>query len=228
MDYGHWDISLVGEFDPAEWHGFIYEIEHIASGKLYIGKKSLRYKGPKTKKSKNRMRDSKWVDYTSSSETVNELITEEGMGAFAFRIIKLCSGKCELNYEEESIQRERDVLRARLPNGERAYFNRTIGYKNFGGLEKQSEASNAKRRAKMLGNTYATAHKGRVLSEEWKAKLSEAASARIRTPEENEKRSATMSKLRWWNDGIQNARQEECPGEGWVAGRLPFPFVKDP
>jgi hypothetical protein len=49
-----------------------------------------------------------------------------------------------LSYEEESIQRARDVLRARLPNGELKYFNRTIGYKNFAGLEKQSEESKRK------------------------------------------------------------------------------------
>ena len=29
IDYGHWDISAVGDFDPAEFFGFIYEIEEI-------------------------------------------------------------------------------------------------------------------------------------------------------------------------------------------------------
>lgn len=35
-----------------------------------------------------------------------------------------------------------------------------------------------------------------------------------------EKRSQTMSKLKWWNDGIVEIRNKECPGEGWIKGRL--------
>jgi hypothetical protein len=27
----------------------------------------------------------------------------------------------------------------------------------------------------------------------------------------------------WWNDGVHQTRAFECPGEGWVRGRLPFP-----
>lgn len=32
----------------------------------------------------------------------------------------------------------------------------------------------------------------------------------------------TKSKL-WWNDGTNQTRAFECPGEGWMRGRLPFP-----
>jgi hypothetical protein len=27
----------------------------------------------------------------------------------------------------------------------------------------------------------------------------------------------------WWNNGVKQTRALECPGEGWVRGRLPFP-----
>ena len=27
----------------------------------------------------------------------------------------------------------------------------------------------------------------------------------------------------WWNNGVEQTRAFECPGEGWVRGRLPFP-----
>jgi hypothetical protein len=27
----------------------------------------------------------------------------------------------------------------------------------------------------------------------------------------------------WWNNGVTCTRSKECPGEGWVRGRLPFP-----
>ena len=32
----------------------------------------------------------------------------------------------------------------------------------------------------------------------------------------------TKGKL-WWNNGVEQTRSFECPGEGWVRGRLPFP-----
>lgn len=34
--------------------------------------------------------------------------------------------------------------------------------------------------------------------------------------------SLTKGKL-WWNKGSEQTRAFECPGEGWVRGRLPFP-----
>lgn len=149
--YGHWLIDAVGAFDPKDFVGFIYEIEQLSSGKSYIGKKQFKFKRKKTKSNPSRTKDSDWREYTSSSESVNELIAEVGKEDFAFRILLLCIGKCMLGYEEESIQRERDVLRARLPNGERKYFNRTIGYKNFAGLEKQTEEAKEKNRRAHLG-----------------------------------------------------------------------------
>lgn len=27
-------------------------------------------------------------------------------------------------------------------------------------------------------------------------------------------------KLPWWNNGVNNTRSAQCPGEGWVQGRL--------
>lgn len=32
-----------------------------------------------------------------------------------------------------------------------------------------------------------------------------------------------MRGKRWWNNGVNQTRAFECPGEGWVRGRLPFP-----
>tara|TARA_R110000868_G_scaffold79604_15_gene226419 strand:+ start:635 stop:1102 length:468 start_codon:yes stop_codon:yes gene_type:complete len=146
--YGHWDISLVGPFNPVEWHGFVYEITQRSTGKSYLGKKQLLFKRKKTKNNKSRTKPSDWLNYTSSSALVNDLIVEHGKDDFHFKILLLCSGKCMLGYEEESIQREKDVLRHRLPNGDLKYFNRTIGFRNFGGLEKQTLES----RTKMLAS----------------------------------------------------------------------------
>ena len=114
-EYGHWDVSLVGDFNSYEFFGFIYEIEEIDTGRLYIGRRQFRTK------TKSRIT---WREYTSSSEELCSLIRDRGKQHFAFRIIMLCVGKCQLTYEEESLQFKCDVLRSRLDNGEKTYFNK--------------------------------------------------------------------------------------------------------
>lgn len=185
MDYGHWDISLVGDFDPAEFFGFIYEIEQRSTGKAYIGKKFFKFKRQKTKANKSRTKESDWRDYMSSSESLTSLIEEVGRDDFAFRIVRLCTGRCELTYSEQEAQFAADVLRARLPNGDRKYFNKTIGHLLFSGVEKQTEESNRKRSESQKGRPgripsaetrqkMSEAHRGTVLTEETRAKMSAA------------------------------------------------------
>ena len=62
-DYGHWDISLVGEFNPDKHLGFVYQITHKQSGKSYIGCKHL-WKFKKRK----RVMASEWRYYYSSGK----------------------------------------------------------------------------------------------------------------------------------------------------------------
>ena len=80
-------------------------------------------------------------------------------------------------------------------------------------------------------------HKGKVLSEEAKRKVSEARKGRLLSEETKKKMSEarlgvkkseeTKRKMReagkgrlFWNDGTRNIRSKECPGDGWVRGRL--------
>ena len=144
MDHGYWDVTAVGDFDPKDWFGFIYLIEDLDTGKMYLGKKFFLHKRKKTKSNRSRTKESDWKTYTSSCEPLNDLIKEKGRMSFAFRIIRLCSGRCELSYAEQEAQFGFDVLRARLPNGEHRYFNRTISHFNFAGLEKQTAESRRK------------------------------------------------------------------------------------
>jgi hypothetical protein len=144
VSYGHWDISLVGEFDPALWWGFAYRIEDRFTGKSYIGKKIFRFKRQRTKANPARTKESDWKEYCSSCEPLQEAILERGKGQFAFQILALCSGKCELSYTEQALQFGHDVLRATLPNGEHRFYNRTIAHFNYAGLEKQTAESHRK------------------------------------------------------------------------------------
>jgi hypothetical protein len=250
MDAGHWNIDAVGEFDPAEFFGFIYEIMELATGRMYIGRKKFRIK--------NQNKRQQWQNYTGSCEPLNELIAEHGKDAFSFCIIRLCSGQCELTYSENEIQHARDVLRAKLPTGEKAYFNRAIGYKHYAGLEKQSEATRIKISRALLGNTNCAGHqnslghkmtdesrrrisegnKGKVRTAEMREryaaskrgipktvehrqKLSEANIGKVRSDESKNKASETLSRLKWWNNGVFQVRTEERPpGDEWLPGRL--------
>jgi hypothetical protein len=140
-DTGHWDDSLVGEFDPTKFFGFIYLIEDRDTGRAYIGKKFFKHKRQKTLKNKSRTKESDWKHYNSSCEELCEAIAERGASHFFFKILRLCSGRCELSYTEQELQFAHDVLRARLPNGEHKYYNKTIAHFNFAGLEKQTAES---------------------------------------------------------------------------------------
>lgn len=40
------------------------------------------------------------------------------------------------------------------------------------------------------------------------------------TEEHKKKVSEQVSKRRWWNNGVKDKHTIECPGEGWVLGRL--------
>lgn len=168
--FGHWNIAAVGEFDPAEFFGFVYEIEELSTGRSYIGKKFFRFKRQKTKANPSRTKDSDWQEYRSSCEPLREAIQECGEQNFEFRILSLCIGRCQLTYEEQQIQFSRDVLRARLPNGERKYWNRTIGHLLFTGVEKQTEEAKQKMSQSRMG---------KVQSAETRAKISLANTGRL-------------------------------------------------
>lgn len=139
---GHWIIDI--EFNPDDFWGFVYEIEEIATGRSYIGKKQFRFKRKKTRSNKSNTKESDWKEYTSSCIPLQEAIETQGKDKFVFRMLSLCSGRCQLTYEENQLQFARDVLRAKLPNGERKYWNKTIGHLLFAGVEKQTEDAKAK------------------------------------------------------------------------------------
>jgi len=114
MDLGHWVFFDNIQFNEPPF-GFIYLITNLINNKKYIGKKQcerkLKRKPLKGKKNKRiEVIESDWRDYTSSSVSLNEDIIKFGKENFKFEIIKLCSSKWELAYEEIKEQLNRDVL----------------------------------------------------------------------------------------------------------------------
>ena len=61
---------------------------------------------------------------------------------------------------------------------------------------------------------------GRVMSDETKRKMAEKNKGRKLTKEHKELISKQVSQRRWWNNGTQDKHCIECPGDGWVLGRL--------
>lgn len=139
-DYGHWNVSNIGAFDPNDWFGFIYLIVNKLNGRRYYGKKNFSFKKRYQlhKRSRIKFVQSDWKEYNSSCEELKADIVKLGPENFTFEIIKLCSGKSEMTLSEEAIQHKNDVLRARLPSGEYAYYNKAIGSRHYAGAEKQS------------------------------------------------------------------------------------------
>jgi hypothetical protein len=111
-----------------QYYGFIYYIEHMPSGKKYIGRKYFTKAATKQVKGKRKKirKDSDWKDYWGSSTKLLEEIEKLGKENFKRTIIRLCKTRGECNYWEAKLQFEQDVLCATMQNGEPAYYNDNI------------------------------------------------------------------------------------------------------
>ena len=58
---------------------------------------------------------------------VQNEINEFGKDKFKFEIVIFCYTKGQMNYAVEHMHHLNNVLTAKLPNGERAFFNECIG-----------------------------------------------------------------------------------------------------
>lgn len=108
--------------------GFVYEIEHIPTGVKYIGRKNFFVTKSRqvNKKKKKYKVESDWQDYWSSSEILKEQVEEFGKDQYKRTVLRLCKTVGELKYWETKYQFLRNVLEARLPNGEFEYLNKNI------------------------------------------------------------------------------------------------------
>lgn len=104
-DYGHWKIDEITEFDPDQYHGFVYLISNLRSDKHYIGSKVFRHKITRPAlKGKKRKRisyiESDWKTYTGSSNKLNADIAMQGIQDFHFLIISLHKNSRSLKMAE--------------------------------------------------------------------------------------------------------------------------------
>jgi len=134
LDIGHWETEL-NEFDPEDFYGFVYRIINVVTNQEYIGKKQLKSRNRvKVAGRKNRkivFRNTNWKKYTSSSKRINEEIEEHGKERFRFIIISLHVSKGSLVYKEIFLQITENVMREKLPDGTRKYYNGNIGSVKF-------------------------------------------------------------------------------------------------
>ena len=134
---GHWDSAF--PMDPNKYLGFIYLVTNLLNGKKYVGKKNYKHGGKTYHKRADGSKqtnyrkgtDTNWRDYTGSSEDLNADIEEFGIDNFEFRVIREYKTRGGLHYAECNLQHKRNVLTATLPNGERAYYNKTISAVKF-------------------------------------------------------------------------------------------------
>ena len=124
----HWIIENPELFD-LDSYGFIYCITQKSTGKRYIGRRFWH--------------SGNWKSYTSSSKYVNEAIQEYGMDDFIFTIWYTVKERGDLVYMEVKEQYDHNVLTEKLPNGERAWFNRAIGAIKFVPKQEHTDAFKA-------------------------------------------------------------------------------------
>jgi hypothetical protein len=107
-----YDDTPVDESALESYIGFVYVIENINNGRLYIGKKLLKFKRTKKVKGKNKkiLVDSDWRSYWGSNKVLQEDVKELGDTKFTRKILRLCKNRGEMNYYEAKYQFELGVL----------------------------------------------------------------------------------------------------------------------
>jgi len=100
---------------PEDVIGFVYQITNTTNGRMYIGKKLVKFKKsrPPLKGRVNKRRykvDSDWQDYYGSSDDLTIDIKKLGKENFKREILFYCNSKAKMSYIEAREQFARKVL----------------------------------------------------------------------------------------------------------------------
>lgn len=102
--------SVFDSDDISCYYGFVYLIEHIPSGKKYIGRKYFHSYRKPPKGSRRKKSESDWKTYYGSNKELQEWVKSEGEENFRREILRLYKTKGGVNYGEIKEQFERRVL----------------------------------------------------------------------------------------------------------------------
>lgn len=137
MVESHWTYNNKKVYEvPEGMVAFVYQITNTKNGMMYIGKKnffSTRMLPPLKGKSRRRKKviESKWKEYTGSSDYLNDDIKIFGKSNFIFEILEFNVNKSENNYSELVHQVMLNVLDAVNETGDRMYYNKNINLKYY-------------------------------------------------------------------------------------------------
>lgn len=108
-----------------QYEGFVYLIENLINGKKYIGKKNFWTRRKNKKSGRRETKESDWMSYYGSSDTLLEDVKLHGKENFRRTILYLCCYKKQMSFYEQKEQWCRNVLL------EDDYYNTNIGGKFF-------------------------------------------------------------------------------------------------
>lgn len=112
--------------DIGDYHGYVYRITNLISGRAYIGRKyfwSLRKPRGKTRRVRS---ESDWKKYYGSSDELGEERKRFGNHNFKREILSLHKTKGQCNYEETRQLFLYNVLTEEMTDGTPAYYNSNI------------------------------------------------------------------------------------------------------
>lgn len=97
---------------PADYVGFVYLIENLTNGRLYVGKKLFKFSKSKQVKGKRKkfLVESDWQDYYGSNDELKEDVARLGSDNFKRTILYYCKNKGSMSYLELREQMDRRVL----------------------------------------------------------------------------------------------------------------------
>jgi len=139
LPHGQWElIPNMADINPYENEGFVYMITEKSTGKKYVGKKSY-WNYSKGK----RVRQSNWKTYGSSGVDTSQKVSDNPE-AFDYLIMAEAPDKSSLNYLEIKWQINLNVLTEVDENGEKVYYNKTLGSEKWMLTKSFIEEYNAK------------------------------------------------------------------------------------
>lgn len=151
---GHHWVGMPDDLSAS--FGFIYQITSLETKKMYIGSKQFYlWDGPQggykctdprdPRWNRKAWRESDWRTYTGSSRKLSEEMARNGVHAYKYEVLQLCSDKLELHMAEIQHQLDRNVLEATDSNGNYLYYNENIASKVFRAPYKVCDMEEARR-----------------------------------------------------------------------------------